>query len=98
MFRRLQDLAIFLLVALLSSSALSQTSIQTNARDAEQRVNSLVSRMTLEEKVDMIGGVERFYIRANDRLGIPELKMADGPIGVRNYGPATTFAGGIALA
>src|SRR5207248_2468374 len=29
---------------------------------------------------------------------LPRLKMADGPLGVRNYGPATTMAGGISLA
>jgi beta-glucosidase len=54
--------------------------------------------MTLEEKIDMIGGVDDFFIRAIPRLGLPRLKMADGPIGVRNYGPATAMAGGIALA
>src|SRR6266581_307249 len=54
--------------------------------------------MTLEEKIDMLGGVDNFYIRAMPRLGVPRLKMADGPIGVRNYGPATAMAGGIALA
>ena len=46
----------------------------------------------------MIGGVDDFFIRAIPRLGLPQLKMADGPIGVRNYGPATAMAGGIALA
>jgi len=54
--------------------------------------------MTLEEKVDMIGGVDDFFVRGIPRLGLPRLKMADGPIGVRNYGPATAMAGGIALA
>src|SRR5438445_5715284 len=53
--------------------------------------------MTLQEKIDMLGGVDNFYIRAVPRLGVPRLKMADGPIGVRKYGPATTMAGGIAL-
>src|SRR5437588_1817867 len=66
--------------------------------DVEHRVESIVSQMTLEEKIDMLGGVDNFYIRAMPRLGVPRLKMADGPIGVRNYGPATTMAGGIALA
>ena len=31
-------------------------------------------------------------------LNVPELKMSDGPIGVRNYGPSTTYAAGIGLA
>lgn len=46
----------------------------------------------------MLGGVDDFFIRAIPRLGLPRLKMADGPLGVRNYGPATAMAGGIALA
>ncbi len=66
--------------------------------DVERRVESILSQMTLEEKVDLLGGVDGFYIRGVPRLGVPRLKMADGPIGVRNYGPATTMAGGIALA
>ena len=64
----------------------------------EERVNDLLSKMTLEEKVDMLGGVEDFYIRPNERLGIPKIKMADGPLGVRNYGKATAFPAGIAFA
>ena len=46
----------------------------------------------------MLGGVDGFFIRGIPRLGLPPLKMADGPLGVRNYGPATAMAGGIALA
>jgi hypothetical protein len=37
----------------------------------ESRVEDLFSRMTLEEKIDMIGGFDSFYIRPNERLGIP---------------------------
>jgi beta-glucosidase len=64
----------------------------------ERRVESILGRMTLEEKIDLLGGVDNFFIRAIPRLGLPRLKMADGPIGVRNYGPATAMAGGIGLA
>jgi beta-glucosidase len=64
----------------------------------DQRVESILRQMTLEEKIDLIGGVDGFFIRSIERLGLPRLKMADGPIGVRNYGPATAMAGGIALA
>ena len=66
--------------------------------DVEKRVESILNKMTLEEKIDYLGGINDFYIRAIPRLGLPAIKMADGPIGVRNYGPATTLAGGIALA
>jgi beta-glucosidase len=66
--------------------------------DSDARVESILSKMTLEEKIDFISGVDGFYVRGIPRLGVPRFKMADGPIGVRNYGPATAMAGGIALA
>jgi len=69
----------------------------SSSADVEERVDKLLKQLTLEEKIDLIGGVNDFYIRGNQRIGLPPLKMADGPFGVRNYGPATTF-GGIGLA
>ena len=71
---------------------------QSTGNPVEQRANQLLGKMTLEEKIDYIGGYENFYIRAIPRLGIPALKMADGPLGVRNYGPSTAYPAGIALA
>jgi beta-glucosidase len=64
----------------------------------EARVEAILARMTLDEKLDYIGGDRSFYVRAVPRLGLPALRMADGPIGVRNYGPSTAYAAGIALA
>jgi beta-glucosidase len=66
--------------------------------DVEQRVEAILSKMTLDQKIDMLGGEDDFYIRAYPDLGLPRLRMADGPIGVRHGGPATTMAGGISLA
>src|SRR5438128_8890949 len=92
------------LLPLLSLSvipALAQTPAQPTASEAaavERRVESLLNKMTLEEKIDMLGGVDSFFIRGIPRIGLPRLKMADGPIGVRNYGPATAMAAGIGLA
>src|SRR5579871_5542983 len=66
--------------------------------EVEKRVDAILSKMTLEEKIDYIGGTRDFYVRAVPNLNVPELKMSDGPIGVRNYGPSTTYAAGIGLA
>jgi beta-glucosidase len=65
---------------------------------ADQRVEAILGRMTLEEKIDMIGGVDDLNIRAFPDVGVPRLKMADGPLGVRHYGPSTAMAGGISMA
>lgn len=73
-------------------------SASTSQSQVDQRVESILSKMTLEQKIDMIGGVDGFYIRGYKDLGIPRLKMSDGPLGVRNYGPATTFPAGISMA
>jgi beta-glucosidase len=67
------------------------------ALPVEKRVDDLLPRMTLEEKIDYIGGTNGFYIMAIDRLGVPAIKMSDGPMGSRNDGPTTCYPGGIAL-
>src|SRR5258707_9884252 len=80
---------------------LAQAPVRTTTPDTaalERRVDSLLRKMTLEEKIDMLGGVDGFFIRGLPRLGLPRLKMADGPMGVRNFGPATAMAAGIGLA
>jgi beta-glucosidase len=64
----------------------------------EARVADLLPRLTLDEKLSMLGGDRDFYIRPIPRLGLPEIRMADGPLGVRNYGPSTAYPGTIGLA
>src|SRR5439155_267019 len=66
--------------------------------DVAQRVESLLSKMTLEEKITLIGGINDFFTRPIPRLGIPSLKMSDGPLGVHDYGLTTAYPAGIALA
>lgn len=66
--------------------------------EAKERAASLVSQMTLDEKLEYIGGYDGFYIRAVPRLGIPAIRMADGPQCVRNDTHSTLYPCGIALA
>ncbi|HKR27229.1 MAG TPA: glycoside hydrolase family 3 C-terminal domain-containing protein [Acidobacteriaceae bacterium] len=64
----------------------------------EQKVDSMLSKMTLEQKLEIIGGVNSMFIRAEPSAGFPSLKMSDASEGVRTWGPDTAYAGGIALA
>src|SRR3989449_2109880 len=100
MMRKFYSAVLFSLFGFLLAVApiAAQTSATQSTTQIEQRVDSILSRMTLQQKIDMLGGVDDFYIRDFPDLNLPRLKMADGPLGVRNYGPATTMAGGISLA
>ena len=49
----------------------------------DNHIDSIISLMTLEEKTGMLHGTSMFNTAGVKRLGIPELKMADGPLGVR---------------
>ena len=65
----------------------------------QQHIDEIIHKMTLEEKLDYIGGTG-FAVRAMPSLQLPALEMSDGPYGVRsNAGlPSTTYAEGIGLA
>jgi beta-glucosidase len=64
----------------------------------ENQADAMISKLTLEQKLELIGGQEDMFIRAEPAAGFPRLKMSDGPMGVRTWGPDTAYAGGIALA
>ncbi len=64
----------------------------------KQRARALVEQMTLDEKIDLIAGARSFYTHAIPRLGIPEIRMADGPQGIRNNTVSTLFPCGILTA
>lgn len=49
----------------------------------DAKINTLLQKMTLEEKVNMIHASSSFTSGGVPRLGIPELVTSDGPHGVR---------------
>jgi beta-glucosidase len=88
-----------LLAAVLSCAAWAAAQAPGGSSEqTEQRVTALLEKMTLVEKITLIGGINDFYIRPLPRLGLPALRMSDGPLGVHDYGETTAYAAGIALA
>ena len=91
--------ASLLSAVLLSVASAFAQAPQPDSEALRSRVDAIVQKMTLEEKIDYIGGTG-FAVRAMPRLNLPAFEMSDGPYGVRsNAGfPSTTYVAGIGLA
>ncbi|MFT7558964.1 MAG: beta-glucosidase [Flavobacteriales bacterium] len=79
-------------------SALASLSGATYAEIGAEAVEAKVQAMSLEEKIDFIGGYNDFYIRGYEQYGIPQISIADGPVGVRAKGKSTAYPASINLA
>ncbi len=69
-----------------------------------EKVDALLGQMTLQEKISLLAGADMWHTPAVERLGIPALKLSDGPCGVRGSRSlidgvtSACFPAGIALA
>ena len=71
----------------------------------DTRIKDLIEKMTLEEKISMLAGADLWHTAAIERLGIPAIKMTDGPHGNRTIDnddplrrlPATCYPTGVSM-
>lgn len=59
----------------------------------EQRIEQLLSKMTLEEKASLCSGQDFWHTQSIERLGIPSIMVADGPHGLRKQADQTDNLG-----
>jgi beta-glucosidase len=64
---------------------------QPTATDSEQRFETLLNDLTLAEKVSLLSGSSLWFTTSVERLGIPMIKVSDGPNGARGD---SSLAGG----
>ena len=77
----------FLLLSVLASVA----GCKTKNNNYEAEISSLTGQMSLEEKVILLHGNSMFTNGDCKRLGIPALKLSDGPHGVREEISTNSF-------
>lgn len=63
-----------------------------------EKVESLLTEMTLEEKIRILGGKDNLGINGVERLKIPEIWCTDASAGVRCYNRSTAFPVPLAMA
>lgn len=98
LFKALKQIGWKSTVAIIFIAVAQFATTQSSTPEIEKRVDSILSQMTLDEKIDMLGGVNDLYTRPIPRLAVPSLRMSDGPMGVHDYGLTTAYPAGIALA
>jgi beta-glucosidase len=64
----------------------------------ESQARAMLARLTLEQKIELIGGVDSMFTRPMPAIDLPRFKMSDASVGVRTWGPTTAYASGVSLA
>ncbi len=77
------------------------TAAQAPAPDSpaiEEQAHAMLAKLTLEQKIELLGGIDSMFTRPMPVIDLPSFKMSDASVGVRTWGPTTAYAGGVALA
>lgn len=71
---------------------------QAPSPDLERRIDGMLSRLTLEQKIELLGGVSTWYTHPEPSIGLGSIRLSDGPAGLRSGMPAIAYPAPIALA
>ncbi|HEX2920094.1 MAG TPA: glycoside hydrolase family 3 C-terminal domain-containing protein [Bacteroidales bacterium] len=80
---RITRILVFITLAVVLSAGASNNVRKSSLLKYDSKINSLINQMTLEEKINMLHAKHMFVSAGVERLGIADMKYADGPFGVR---------------
>ena len=108
---RITRILAFTAIAVLLVSATNEKAHRSALLQYDKQIDGIISKMTIEEKVDMLHAKHMFVSAGVASQGIADMKYTDGPFGIReemqpdNWNPlglendkATFFPTGSALA
>ena len=82
---------ILLLVPVLLVACSTARSPQDKLTVNDKKINEVIAKMTLEEKVEMLHSKTNMSSAGVERLGIADMNYADGPFGIREEGQPNGF-------
>lgn len=77
--------------ALLLTSCSTSQPLQQQLTRNDKKIDQIIKQMTLEEKVEMMHSKTNMSSEGVPRLGIQDIKYADGPFGIREEGVPNGF-------
>lgn len=82
---------ILLSLALVAACTAKQVAPQDKLIVHDAEINDIIAQMSLEEKVEMLHSKTNMSSEGVPRLGIQDIKYADGPFGIREEGVPNGF-------
>lgn len=86
------------MTCLLSAGMIHAQAPAPDSPAIEAEAHAMLSKLTLEQKITLLGGEDSMYTHPMPSIDLPRFKMSDASVGVRTWGPTTAYAGGVALA
>ena len=79
----MKKIALFVMVCMAATACSQPKTLQDRLTVNDKEINEIIAQMTLEEKVEMMHSKTIMSSEGVPRLGIQDIKYADGPFGVR---------------
>ncbi len=80
---KIYNILMITITALLLTNCTTENKHQSALLQYDKQVNNIIDQMTLAEKVEMLHGKTMFASAGVERLGVADMKYADGPFGIR---------------